>query len=276
MRERSREKVNAPRRTTLAGFFVGAAPPSTALNALARAPPPVRARASRSRRRFSPRLCVSRGRVLAVPVHVVSLGSARRRTRLAQAGASARAPERLAVLRGELRRGVAARGTAPAHLEPRANARGVERVRARHHAHVLSSLDVVATHQARRDVASLNKKRPIVVARDTPRKRRDRGVGRRAGRLIVVERRLGRARIEGGIVVRRARRFGGQSRRRQKSRRAKLSRLATVRPRAAPGARARRRGAGACPSARRRLRGRTRRRACRSSSSAPGTPREEG
>ena len=47
------------------------------------------------------------------------------------------------------------------------------------------------------------KRRPIVVARGTPRKRLDRGVGRWAGRLVVEERRLGRAGIAiRGIVVR--------------------------------------------------------------------------
>ena len=116
MRERSREKVNAPRRTTLAGFFVGAAPPSTALTALARAPPPVRARASRSRRRFSPRVSASPADASSPSPSTSSprLGSAANAPRSGwRVGARA---ERLAVLRGELRRGVAARGTAPLTL----------------------------------------------------------------------------------------------------------------------------------------------------------------
>ena len=194
-----------------------AAPPSAAaLTALAQPPSRVcTPHACLSRHRSSLRLCVSRGVPFALPVLVVFGGFVRRRRRRRRrrrARASARAPERLAFSRGEPRCRVAARGTAPAHLEPRAYAPGVERVRACHDAHVLSSLNLVATHEARRGFAFVaEERRPIAVAGYTPRKRRDRGVGRWAGWLITsrvvyaLERRRRRRGAHRGVVAGRSR-----------------------------------------------------------------------
>ena len=192
-----------------------AAPPSAAaLTALAQPPSRVcTPHACLSRHRSSLRLCVSRGVPFALPVLVVFGGFVRRRRRRrrrrrARARASARAPERLAFSRGEPRCRVAARGTAPAHLEPRAYAPGVERVRACHDAHVLSSLHLVATHEARRGFAFVaEERRPIAVAGYTSWKRRDRGVGRWAGWLITSrvvyarERRRRRGGAHRGVVA---------------------------------------------------------------------------
>ena len=110
--------------------------------------------------------------------------------------AAARPPELLSLLRVEHGDHVPARGTAPAHLEPRAYAPGVENVRAGRDARVSSSLDRFATHgTAHRGFTSVaDQRNPIVVAGDTPRKRRDRGVGRRARRIVARERIVSRER----------------------------------------------------------------------------------
>ena len=135
----------------------------------------------RLRRRRSPRLAQRRRR---------------RRRRRRRHGASARPPELLSLLRVEHGDHVPARGTAPAHLEPRAYAPGVENVRAGRDARVSSSLDRFATHgTAHRGFTSVaDQRNPIVVAGDTPRKRRDRGVGRRARRIVARERIVSRER----------------------------------------------------------------------------------
>ena len=147
---------------------VGAAPrlPPPPLSPLSRNLRRVSARRTRAYRAIGHR-CVSASPAESLSPSPSSSSSAALFAAAAAAAAAAatraRAPRRARrtsrFSRGEPRCRVAARGTAPAHLEPRAYAPGVERVRACHDAHVLSCAPSRAQHTRHAAVSPSSPKR---------------------------------------------------------------------------------------------------------------------